>query len=206
LGAVQALLAWQLAATPAGGVPRLDAVLLRQAQAGFAEQYLVQLRQQKLAPEWQKLLQQAFDALAALMLDQAQLPLQQPPAPFAAMRGPISWDLAALTRNPELPWDEEHALDLSVRYWQQGRAAGLALAEDFGEFYRALEWTGVQQHLAAMGALAAQPGATESPAIRHLGQWVRAGAGRYRELKVLQRLVEQAEGIAEASGYAFGRV
>jgi hypothetical protein len=198
---VQALLVWQLAAPAAASRPVLDDAFFRQAQARFAELYLGRHRQLNPAPELRKLMDKAFDALAALLTGLAQLPLRGTPA-----TGPISWDLAALTRDPQQPWDEERALDLCVRYWQQARAAGLALPEDFGEFYKALEWTGVQQHLSALGDLAAAPQAAPDAAFTHLAHWVRAGAGRYRELKVLQRLVEQAEGIRDNGGYAFGRV
>jgi aminoglycoside/choline kinase family phosphotransferase len=42
-----------------------------------------------------------------------------------------------------------------VRWWEQARAAGVPLgddfAADFGEFWRALEWMGLQRHLKVMG-------------------------------------------------------
>ena len=37
-------------------------------------------------------------------------------------------------------------------------------------------------------------------------QYIRATAARYRELKPLLRLVDQVEGIAQPSGFAYGRM
>ena len=36
-------------------------------------------------------------------------------------------------------------------YWEQARKAGLPVGEDFGEFWRALELTGLQRHLKILG-------------------------------------------------------
>ncbi len=77
-----------------------------------------------------------------------------------AVRGPITYDLASLLRDAFLSWDEAQELDWAVRWWQQARRAGLlqvdgdaacAMAADFGEFWRALEWMGLQRHLKVMG-------------------------------------------------------
>ena len=42
-------------------------------------------------------------------------------------------------------------------------------------------------------------------APRFMG-YIRATCSRYRELKPLLRLLDQVEGVAAPSGYAFGRV
>ena len=72
-----------------------------------------------------------------------------------AVRGPITYDLASLLRDAFWSWDEAQELDWAVRWWQQARQLGLPLgevfAEDFGEFWRALEWMGLQRHLKVMG-------------------------------------------------------
>ena len=38
-----------------------------------------------------------------------------------------------------------------MRWWQQARRAGLPVDADFGEFWRALEWMGLQRHLKVLG-------------------------------------------------------
>ena len=58
-----------------------------------------------------------------------------------AVYGPITYDIASLMRDAFLSWDEEFVLDITVRYWQKARKAGLPVGRrDFGEFYRA--WSG----------------------------------------------------------------
>ena len=38
-----------------------------------------------------------------------------------------------------------------MRWWQQARRTGLPVDADFGEFWRALEWMGLQRHLKVLG-------------------------------------------------------
>ena len=72
-----------------------------------------------------------------------------------AVRGPVSYDIASLLRDAYISWDEEREIDWAVRYWSQAKRAGVplgeALAGDFGEFWRALEWMGLQRHLKVLG-------------------------------------------------------
>jgi aminoglycoside/choline kinase family phosphotransferase len=68
-----------------------------------------------------------------------------------AVAGPITYDMASLIRDAFISWDEERELDWSVRYWQSARDAGLPVGADFGEFWRALEWMGLQRHLKVLG-------------------------------------------------------
>jgi hypothetical protein len=71
-----------------------------------------------------------------------------------AVYGPITYDIASLMRDAFLSWDEDFVLDITVRYWQQARKAGLPVGDDFGEFYRAVEWMGLQRHLKVAGIFA----------------------------------------------------
>jgi aminoglycoside/choline kinase family phosphotransferase len=57
-----------------------------------------------------------------------------------AVYGPITYDIASLMRDAFLSWDEDFVLDVTMRYWQKARKAGLPVGDDFGEFYRA--WNG----------------------------------------------------------------
>jgi aminoglycoside/choline kinase family phosphotransferase len=71
-----------------------------------------------------------------------------------AVIGPISYDVVSLLRDAFISWEEERVLDWSVRYWEKARAAGLPVDPDFGEFWRALEWMGLQRHLKVLGIFA----------------------------------------------------
>ena len=108
-------------------------------------------------------------------------------------------------------------LDITVRYWQRAKKAGLLGAasasgwgEDFGEFYRAVEWMGLQRHLKVAGIFARLTLRDGKPKV--LGRRAalhrlhpRHGR-RYRELTPLLRLIDQVEGSAVATGFAFGRM
>jgi hypothetical protein len=68
---------------------------------------------------------------------------------------------------------------------------------DFGEFWRALEWMGLQRHLKVLGIFArinyrdGKPGYLEDTP-RFL-RYARTVAGRYRELAPLARLLDELE-------------
>jgi aminoglycoside/choline kinase family phosphotransferase len=99
---------------------------------------------------------------------------------------------------------------VTIRYWQKARAAGLLVGDDFGEFYRAVEWMGLQRHLKIAGIFARLTLRDGKPKYladtpRFIG-YIRATSGRYRELKPLLRLVERIEGIVPPQAFSFGRV
>jgi hypothetical protein len=71
-----------------------------------------------------------------------------------AVYGPITYDIASLMRDAFLSWDEDFVLDITVRYWQRAQKAGLPVDRDFGEFYRGVEWMGLQRHLKVAGIFA----------------------------------------------------
>ncbi|MEW6690470.1 MAG: phosphotransferase, partial [Pseudomonadota bacterium] len=68
-----------------------------------------------------------------------------------AVRGPISYDVASMLRDAFISWEEEQEIDWAVRYWEAARKAGLPVDGDFGEFWRQLEWMGLQRHLKVLG-------------------------------------------------------
>mgnify|MGYP000709283894 CR=1 FL=1 len=51
-------------------------------------------------------------------------------------------------------WDEAQQLDWGIRHWEAMRKAGLPVDSDFGEFWRQLEWMGLQRHLKVAGIFA----------------------------------------------------
>jgi aminoglycoside/choline kinase family phosphotransferase len=127
-----------------------------------------------------------------------------------AVYGPITYDIASLMRDAFLTWDESFVIDITVRYWEAARRAGLPVDADFGDFYRAVEWMGLQRHLKVAGIFARLTLRDGKP--RYLADaprfidYIRATASRYRELKPLLRLVDEVEGTQAATAWAFGRV
>ena len=130
-----------------------------------------------------------------------------------AVHGPITYDIASLMRDAFLSWEEDFVIDITVRYWEKARKAGLMDFEDwhsdFGAFYRAVEWMGLQRHLKVAGIFARLTLRDGKP--RYLADaprfiaYIRATAHRYRELAPLLRLIDEVEGLQAASGWAFGR-
>ena len=126
-----------------------------------------------------------------------------------AVYGPITYDIASLMRDAFLSWDEDFCLDVTVRYWQKARQAGLPVGDDFGVFYRAVEWMGLQRHLKVAGIFARLTLRDGKP--QYLADtprfitYIRATCARYRELKPLLRLIDKIEGIEEPNIFGFGR-
>ena len=126
-----------------------------------------------------------------------------------AVYGPITYDIASLMRDAFLSWDEDFCLDVTIRYWEKARKAGLPVGDDFGEFYKGVEWMGLQRHLKVAGIFARLTLRDGKP--QYLADtprfidYIRATCSRYMELKPLLRLVERIEGIAVPNAYAFGR-
>jgi len=114
-----------------------------------------------------------------------------------AVQGPITYDIACLLRDAFVSWDEEREIDWAARYWEQARQATLPVAGDFGEFWRALEWMGVQRHLKVLGIFARLNYRDGKPAYladtpRFIG-YARAVAKRYAALAPLARLLDRIE-------------
>jgi aminoglycoside/choline kinase family phosphotransferase len=230
--AVDTLVVWQQASRP-GVLPPYDEALLRRELQLFPDWYVAQHKQVVLDSAQQQSLQTVFDRLVAHNLAAPQVfvhrdfmprNLMVPNNPAEqrlgvldfqdAVYGPITYDIASLMRDAFASWEEDFCLDITVRYWQQARAAGLLdfedWATDFGAFYRAVEWMGLQRHLKVAGIFARLTLRDGKPKYladtpRFIG-YMRATAGRYRELSPLLRLLDQIEGTSAATGYAFGRV
>ncbi len=105
--------------------------------------------------------------------------------------------MVSLLRDAFISWEEERVLDWSVRYWQKAKAAGLPVEQDFGEFWRALEWMGLQRHLKVLGIFARINYRDGKPKYladtpRFLA-YARPVAQRYRELAPLTRLLDDVE-------------
>ncbi|MDB5874678.1 MAG: hypothetical protein JWQ07_4120 [Ramlibacter sp.] len=227
LHAVDALVAWQAASRP-GVLPPYDQALLAREVSLFPDWYLERHRGVQVKGE----LRETLDSLFRLIVERnlaapsvyvhrdfmprnLMIPANADETRLGvldfqdAVYGPITYDIASLMRDAFLTWDEEFVLDITVRYWQRAQKAGLPVDPDFGEFYRGVEWMGLQRHLKVAGIFARLTLRDGKPryladAPRFIG-YIRATAGRYRELAPLLRLVDQVEGTQAVTGYAFGR-
>src|SRR5512133_3223552 len=228
LRAVDALVAWQAASRP-GVLPAYDAPLLARELALFPDWYLARHRGVPVEGAVRQTLDSVFGLIVERNLaspsvyvhrDFMPRNLMVPPGDSEtrlgvldfqdAVYGPITYDIACRMRDAFPSWDEELVLDVTVRYWQKAQKAGLPVDPDFGEFYRAVEWMGLQRHLKVAGIFARLTLPDGKPkyladAPRFIA-YIRATAGRYRELAPLLRLVDEVEGMQPATGYAFGRV
>ena len=124
-----------------------------------------------------------------------------------AVYGPITYDIASLMRDAFISWPEDFVLEISVRYWEQARKAGLPVGDDFGEFYRAVEWMGLQRHLKILGIFARLTLRDGKP--KYLADtprfiaYARATCARYRQLGPLMVLLDEIEGNETRVGYTF---
>jgi len=124
-----------------------------------------------------------------------------------AVIGPITYDLVSLLRDAYVQWPEANQMDWAIRYWQDARAAGLPLAEDFADFYRDFEYMGLQRHLKVLGIfsrLSIRDGKDgylkDIPKVLKDAQQV---ANRYLELAPLARILRRAEGTVSQAVYSF---
>ncbi len=219
--AVDALITWQLASR-AGVLPPYDAALLRRELDLFPDWYLARHLGQQPTPQQKETLERMFALILASNLAQPSvyvhrdymprnLMLSRPNPGILdfqdAVYGPISYDVASLVRDAFISWEEERALDWVVRYWEKARRAGLPLNADFGDFYRDLEWMGLQRHLKVLGIFArihyrdGKPGYVED--TPRFVRYVRAVSGRYNALAPLTRLFDEIENKQASTGYTF---
>jgi len=230
LQAVDTLVQWQLASRP-GQLPPYDEALLRRELSLFPDWYLAQHKGVAVEGKLRETLDKTFDLivqrnLAAtnvyvhrdFMPRNLMMPFQSEQLGVLdfqdAVYGPVTYDIASLMRDAFLSWEEDFVLDVTIRYWEKARQAGLMDFEDwhsdFGAFYRAVEWMGLQRHLKVAGIFARLTLRDGKPkyladAPRFIA-YIRATASRYRELGPLLRLIDEVEGFQEQGGWAFGRV
>ncbi len=232
LQAVDILIDWQKASR-AGVLPPYDEALLRRELQLFPDWYVARHRAVALDAAQQATLSGAFDAIVAQNLAAPQVFVHRdymmrnlmvgPEGRLGvldfqdAVFGPITYDIASLMRDAFISWEEDFVIDLTVRYWERARKAGLlgsasesGWGADFGEFYRAVDWMALQRHLKVAGIFARITLRDGKPrylqdAPRFIA-YVRATCARYRELAPLLRLIDRIEGTQAATGYAFGRV
>lgn len=122
-----------------------------------------------------------------------------------AVRGPIAYDLASLLRDAFISWDEAQELDWAVRYWEQARAAGLPVEADFGEFWRMVEWSGLQRHLKILGIFCRLKHRDQRPAysadLPRLFAYAIKVTTRYVQLSPLTHLLQDLQGNLVQTGF-----
>ena len=230
--ALDALLALQQSSRP-GVLPAYDEALLQRELSLFPDWYLTQHRQLTIDSTQREMLDKTFRTIVQRNLaapsvyvhrDFMPRNLMMPRDPAEqrlgvldfqdAVYGPVTYDIASLMRDAFLSWDEDFVLDISIRYWERARKVGLmdhdGWSQDFGEFWRAVEWMGLQRHLKVAGIFArltlrdGKPKyLADAPRFIH---YIRATASRYSELTPLLRLIDKIEGTEPAISLAFPRL
>jgi aminoglycoside/choline kinase family phosphotransferase len=219
--ATGALVRWQLA-TRAGELPEYDDALLRRELALFPDWYLGRHLGVELDEAQRATLSSLFERIVARNLAEPRVFVHRDYMPRNlmvsdpnpgildfqdAVIGPISYDVASLFRDAFVSWDEERVLDGTIRYWEKARRAGLPVRADFAEFWRDVEWMGLQRHLKVLGIFArlrhrdGKEGYVED-APRFLG-YLRHAAGRYTDLAPLGRLLDRIEGRSPEARLTF---
>lgn len=219
--AIDALVSWQLVSKP-GVLPEYDAALLRRELDLFPEWYVARHLNVELNDTQRNTLESIFNVIIQHNLAQPSVYVHRDymprnlmvsaPSPGIldfqdAVYGPISYDVASLFKDAFISWEEERVLDGVIRYWEKARKAGLPVQVDFGDFYRDVEWMGLQRHLKVLGIFARINYRDGKP--RYLEDtprfvnYVRQVCGRYGELRPLLRLFDELEKRDPQVGYTF---
>ena len=231
LRAIDALL--QLQQSPQGHtLPPYDEALLQRELHLFPDWYIAQHRQLELSDAQKNALDKTFALIVArnlaapkvlvhrdfmprnLMMPHDANELRLGVLDFQdAVYGPITYDIASLMRDAFLSWEEDFVLEITIRYWERARKLGLmdfdGWSQDFGAFWRAVEWMGLQRHLKVAGIFARltlRDGKAKylADAPRFI-QYIRHTASRYAELTPLLRLIDSLEGTHPEMSLAYPR-
>jgi N-acetylmuramate 1-kinase len=230
--AVDALLTLQQSSRP-GVLPAYDEALLQRELSLFPDWYLTQHRQLQIDSTQREMLDKTFKTIVQRNLAAPSVYVHRDFMPRNLMMphdtaetrlgvldfqdavyGPITYDIASLMRDAFLTWEEDVVLDVTIRYWERARKLGLMDFEDwhndFGAFYRAVEWMGLQRHLKVAGIFARLTLRDGKPkyladAPRFIN-YIRTTTSRYSELTPLLRLIDKIEGTEPAISLAFPRL
>jgi len=218
--AIRALVRWQ-SHVPAAALPPYDDAMLRR-ELGLFPDWCVQ---REFGVTWtaaeQQTWQRVCDVLVSSALAQPVVAVHRDWMPRNLMvadpnpgildfqdaaAGPIAYDVASLLRDAFISWDEEREIDWAVRYWEAARRATLPVGDDFGEFWRQVEWIGLQRHLKVLGIfcrLKHRDGkAKYSEDLPRFFAYATKVAGRYRELQPLLALIEPLSGMKSVVGFS----
>ena len=219
--ATTALVRWQSASRP-GVLPEYDEALLRRELELFPEWYLGRHLGLALTGAQREALDAVFRRILERSLAEPRVYVHRDYMPRNlmvcepnpgildfqdAVHGPITYDVASLFRDAFISWEEDRVLDGTIRYWEKARRAALPVRADFAEFWRDVEWMGLQRHLKVLGIFArlhyrdGKKGYLED--TPRFDGYVRHAVARYHELAPLGRLLDEAQGCAPRAGYTF---
>lgn len=219
--ATEALVKWQRISRE-NVLPSYDETVLRREIGLFPEWYLGRHRGVVLNDKQSAIIGKTFDAIIEHNLSEARVFVHRDFMPRNlmvshempgvldfqdALMGPVSYDIASLMRDAFLSWDESFTLDVTIRYWEKARKAGIPVPQDFGVFWRDVEWMGIQRHLKVLGIFArinyrdGKPKyLADTPRFIH---YVRQTANRYDELKPINWLLDQIEDKKTQEAFTF---
>lgn len=219
--ALEALIRWQ-SSTRAGVLPPFDEAFMRREMELMPEWFIGRHLGLQVCDEQRATLDKTFDLLVQSASAQPQvfmlrdfmprnLMVAEPNPGILdfqdAVMGPITYDVASLLRDAFISWDEAFELDCIAWYWERAKKAGLPVDADFGEFYRQLEWMGLQRHIKVLGLFPRIHYRDGKPRYltdlpRFIG-YARKVAERYRPLAPFARLLDELEGRTVQVGYTF---
>lgn len=216
------LVKWQLASRP-DVLPEYDEATILRELSLFPDWYVARHLGVELTAAQRKTLDAMFALIARQALAQPRVYVHNDymprnlmvssPNPGVldfqdAVFGPISYDVASLYRDAFISWEEERVLDGTIRYWEKAKKAQLPVPAQFGDFYRDVEWMGLQRHLRIMGIFARIHYRDGKPHYLadtpRFAAYVRRTCERYGALAPLLRLFDELN-IGETSvvGYTF---
>ena len=220
------LVKWQLASRP-DILPAYAAAQIAQELALFPDWYIAQHVGVVLSNKQRDAMQAVFRLIADHALGQTMVyvhsdymprNLMVPDASHQgapgvldfqdAVYGPLSYDIASLYRDAFISWEEERVLDGTIRYWELAKKTGLPMPEHFGDFYRDVEWMGLQRHLRILGIFARLNYRDGKPAYLadtpRFVNYVRKVCERYGALRPLLRVFDELKiGEVGVEGVAF---
>ena len=217
--AIAALVTWQRK-VPGSALPPCDDALLRRELALFPDWCVARECRAVWSTTETATWQAACDQLVASALAQPRVAMHRDwmprnlmvatPNPGIldfqdAVHGPIAYDMASLLRDAFISWDEARELDWAVRYWEAARKANLPVDADFGEFWRSLEWIGLQRHLKVLGIFSRLKHRDAKPAysadLPRFFDYAHKVATRYSVLRPLARLLEPLMGAQRIDAF-----
>ena len=217
--AIAALVVWQVR-LPGEALPPYDDALLRRELALFPDWCVARECQVAWGEAETAVWAEACDRLVASALAQPRVAVHRDwmprnlmvttPNPGIldfqdAVRGPIGYDVASLLRDAFISWDEERELDWAIRYWEAARRAGLPVPADFGDFWRSVEWIGLQRHLKVLGIFSRLKHRDGKPAysedLPRFFAYAHKVATRYSSLRPLARLLEPLMGATTIEAF-----
>ncbi len=219
--ATDALVKWRAASRPSV-LPEYDKAVLSREIHLFNEWYVAKHRKFTMSEKQTAVIEAVFDKIIANNLAEARVFVHRDfmprnlmvsdPLPGVldfqdALYGHVSYDIASLMRDAFVSWDEEFVLDITIRYWEKARKAGIPVPKDFGSFWRDVEWAGIQRHLKVLGIFARtkyrdgrEKYIADTP---RFVRYVRQTANRYDELKPLNWLLDCFEEEKLIQGYTY---